>query len=168
MSKCNSGFLNLAPVSSCPATAVRAPDPNGAPPVPYVVRRDLLGAFASMLLLLPVEAGASKAAELDGELIAACAEFGRLEAAHEVACRAEDRAPEGPDKDRLLEQVEAILNRQIEIYDALCDVPARTPEGLRAKAQALSSWFQKASNGTPSRHEDQLAWSLVRDIAGRA
>lgn len=50
-----------------------APDPHRPPPVSAAVRRDVLGDFAAMLLLAPVEAGAVKAAELDGELLACCA-----------------------------------------------------------------------------------------------
>lgn len=145
---------------------VRAPDPNGAPPLAAAARRDLLGAFASMLLLVPSEAGANKAAELDGELIAACAEFGRLEDAYDVACRAEDRAPEGPEKDALLDQLDVLGDEQLAVYAAICVAPARTPEGLRAKAEALSCWFQRGSDDTPCNHGDQLAWSLVRDVLG--
>ena len=130
------------------------------------VRRDLLAGFASMLLLVPSEAGANKAAELDGELIAACAEFGRLEAAYDVACRAEDRAPDGPAKDALLDQLDVLGDEQLAVYAAICAAPARTPEGLRAKAQALACWFAKAGDGVPCNREDQLAWSLVRDVLG--
>ena len=121
---------------------VRAPDPNGAPPIPHARRRELLGSFASMLLLVLSEAGASKVVELDGELIAACAEFGRLDDAYAVACRAEDCAPDGPEKDALSDQLYVLGDEQRGIYDALCDMPARTPEGLRARAQACSARFQ--------------------------
>ncbi len=148
--------------------AVRAPDPNGAPPIPHAARRGLLGGFASMLLLIPSEAGASKAAELDGELIAACAEFGRLEDAYDVTCRAEDRTPDGPEKEALDAQLDVLGDQQLQLYAMLCGMPARTPEGLRAKAEAVLCWLQKAPDGTPCNHGDQLTWSLVRDLLGRA
>ncbi len=135
---------------------------------PHAARCDLFAGFASMLLLVPSEAGASKAAELDGELIAACAEFGRLEDAYDVTCRAEDRAPDGPEKDALLDQVDALGDEQLAVYAAICTTPARTPEGLRAKAHALACWFAKSGDGTPCNHGDQLAWSLVRDLLGWA
>lgn len=135
---------------------------------PHAARRDLFAGFASMLLLIPAEAGASKAAELDGELIAACAEFTRLEDAYDVACRAEDRTPEGPEKEALLDRLDVLGDEQLAVYAAICDAPARTPEGLRAKAGAVACWFAKSGDGTPCNHADQLAWSLVRDVLGWA
>ena len=92
-----------------PKTEQNAATPHGA-------RRDLLAGFAFMLLLVPAGVGASEAAELDGELIAACAEFGRLEAAYDVACRAEDRAPEGPEKEAPLDQLDVLGDKQLAVY----------------------------------------------------
>lgn len=100
-------------------------------------------------------------------MIAGCREFGRLEDAYEAAAQAESRASEGPEKDVLLDQLDVLGDQQLDLYATLCGMPARTPEGLRAKAEAVFCWFQKSSDGTPARHEDKLAWSLVRDVLGR-
>jgi len=56
--------------SSMAFNPVWAPDPHRPPPMSAAVRRDVLGTFASLLLVAPVEAGAGKAAELDRELLA--------------------------------------------------------------------------------------------------
>ncbi len=74
-----SGYHCSVPVISTgmvfrPSVSDRAPSPHLPPPVSSAVRRDLFGGFASMLLLVPTEAGAIKAGELDRELLACCAE----------------------------------------------------------------------------------------------
>ena len=121
-------------------------------------RRQLLGAPAAMLLLGCAEAGEAKARELDGELLAACAHYRRLEAAYRAtgAGEADMVCPDGYD--------EAVW--------AVAELPARTPEGLQAKAEAIFAW-----HGGYERHEgdeDEIApheameWSLILDVAGRA
>ena len=61
-------------------TLTRALDPHAVPPVSAGTRRDLFGTMGAMLLLTAAEAGTTKAAELDGELLECCAEAAALEA----------------------------------------------------------------------------------------
>ena len=61
-------------------TLTRAPNPHAAPPVSAATRRDLFGTMGALLLLTAAEAGTTKAAELDGELLECCAEATALEA----------------------------------------------------------------------------------------
>lgn len=73
---------------ACPGVAMRAPNPHLPPPTSDATRRDLFGAFSSMLLLVPIEAGASKAAELDGELLACCSDAEAIDARSNAICDA--------------------------------------------------------------------------------
>ncbi|MCK8784146.1 hypothetical protein M0638_07120 [Roseomonas sp. NAR14] len=110
-------------------------------------RNALTGAGAALLLLAAVEAGAGKAAELDGELITASAEYTRL-----AAGRATSPA----------------LLRELE--ERIAALPARTPEGIRAKAEA--AFLAMAAGGAvadgPAGTDSWLPWSLVLDLTGRA
>ena len=132
-------------------------------------RRDLLGGGASLLLLTAAAAGQAKAEELDGELIAAATEYARLEDQYCVLCLGEDELPE-PERSVCATQLAAISARQRELFDAMFDMPARTPEGLRAKAlAALCKVGDGDSNATqPISYDDNLTWSLLCDILGRA
>jgi hypothetical protein len=150
----------------------RAPDPHAAPPVAIATRRDLFGTMGAMLLLTAVEAGPAKAAELDGELIELSAEFvawkradhgayaAMDEAQRQAACLARPRpwseaAHHTPD--RLL-------------VTRIARMPARTPEGLRAKATALWWFYDGTDEWEPFgwRREDALLASVLDDVLGRA
>lgn len=145
MSGCESPPLRLA--------SPGAPDPHLPPPISAATRRTLFGGFASMLLLVPAEAGA----ELDGELIAVTREA--------LSCEAETERLLSIDEDHPgIEGVSALLAT---MYSRCCALPARTPEGLVAKATVLD--FLLIADG-PREGEispEFLARSLVEDILGR-
>ena len=130
-------------------------------------RRQLFGSGAALLLMAPVASG--KAAELDGELLAVCAEFDALErqlnamhtgGANAIADHDERDAAQRP-----------LQERQSDLLDRMCELPARTPEGVLAKARSLDLWDkgQIEENGTADGYWDErMLASLMRDLLGRA
>ena len=65
-------------------------------------------------------------------------------------------------------QVKALVSRRWELREAITDTPARTPEGLVAKAH-VALW--ELSDGDPeegpTHGSSTVAWSLARDVLGR-
>ena len=116
-----------------------------------------------MLLLALTEAEASKAAELDGELLACCADAAE---ADREASRIMDLVDGMSDDDPALLTGLWLARPLVAEYDAAADrareLLARTPEGLRAKARLLLLHLA-AEQGC-----EALAGSLARDVAGRA
>lgn len=140
-------------------TLTRAPDPHQAPPVSAATRRDLLGTVGALLLLTAAEAGPAKAAELDGELLACCAEADRLETRAEalIAGLPLDLplAPGWWEAEQMDDEAYSLRERVVRL-------PARTPEGMQAKAGIVLSRLE--ANGIAS----EIARSLARDLMGRA
>ena len=139
-------------------TLQRAPDPHQAPPVAAATRRDLFGTMGALLLLSAAEAGSAKALELDRELLACCQEADALEARSNALTRGlpiDASLPVWKEADRLDDQA-------YDLRDRVVDLPARTPEGLQAKAQLVVSRLE--ANGLAT----ELALSLARDVLGRA
>jgi len=115
---------------------VRAPDPHALPPLSSATRRSVFGQMGAALLLVAPAAGEAKAAELDGELLALCGEYVAIQRDERAAVAAmaleESRAfhaahlsamfRDGPTPAALLLQ-------------RIAGLPARTPDGVRAKAQ---------------------------------
>ena len=147
-------------------TLTPAPNPHQAPPVSAATRRDLFGTMGALLLLTAAEAGSAKAAELDGELLSCCRDF---YAAHRRYVES-DQAPTWYD-----EEMDAITEDRCGILRHLGGLVARTPEGLRAKAEVLriamdydvrvqiADTFEDRA-----RPHEWLAMSLCRDLLGRA
>jgi hypothetical protein len=135
-----------------------------------VSRRDTAAGGIAMLVLATAAAGQAKAEELDGELLALCREF------HEtipVVTRLEDERDElpfnHPHEAALERQVWAIVTRRLELREAITGTPARTPEGLMAKARvALWETCDGGPEAGPISGSHGVAWSLARDILGRA
>ena len=128
------------------------------PPVPAATRRNLFGVAGAMMLLTAAEAGPAKAAELDGELLSCCAEADRLEALSDamvVGLPSSGRCPVWAEADRLGDEAYSLRERVVAM-------PARTPEGLQAKALLVLSRLE--DNGLACG----LALSLARDVLGRA
>lgn len=154
--------ISTAPMALLGAS-VRAPDQHLPPPVSADTCRDLLGAFASMLLLLPIEAGASKAAELDGELLACCCEAQAIDVRSNAICDEVEDLPSSDPRWEMAYTEAAILMKNYRVAVARAVVlPARTPEGLRAKAGLVLSHMQNDDTST------DIALSLARDVTGRA
>ena len=131
------------------------------PPVSAATRRDLFGTMGAMLLLTAAEAGPAKAAELDGNLLALCNEAVAL---HEASTDATDAImATDPPLARLQSTAawKAVYARSAtwhELCAEIADMPARTPEGLRAKAIVLRRVIAL---------EEPLVASLCRDLLGR-
>ena len=129
-------------------TLTRAPNPHAAPPVAIATRRDLFGTMGAMLLLTAAEAGPAKAAELDGELLECCAEADVLYArASAIAC------VDG-------QMSACLMDDGFALHLQAASIPARTPEGLQAKAQIVLSRDMNGIGG-------EMALSLARDVLGR-
>jgi hypothetical protein len=134
-------------------------------------RRNLFGAGAAMLLLGATEAGPAKAQELDGELLAACARFLQAEAKwrrlNDLVCAAETTfGVHAPEVGRAEAERDA---HGLECHDAaaaVCLLPARTPEGLRAKAQAVFAFYQPDPPEARSIVGPAM-WQLVCEVAGQ-
>ena len=144
-----------------------APDPASAPPVSLATRRDLFGTMGTMLLLTAAEAGAGKAAELDRDLLAACAAFYDADRT--------DRASNTDEPTPSDELVEARRDARDELLDQAATLPARTPEGLMAKAAVLRvAMHRDVTESLNETFADRaepyhvLADSLCRDLLGRA
>ena len=125
-------------------------------------RRDLLGAASTLLLLGAAEAGSAKAAELDGELIAVCAAA--------IAADDQSMALLNPVDDLLMsdprckaawDQSHQVMRGYFASVQRAVELPARTPEGLQAKAElALRSLM-------PNGDEHPLVVSVLRNMLGR-
>ena len=127
---------------------------------PATSRRALIGTS--------FEAGTSKAAELDGDIIQASREYVALEAELGRLCSLEGNLPMSK-RDELFADMDVVHDQQDALRAVMAATPARTPEGLRAKAAALQAWLPTNPDGTaPYRDEDALAWSLCDDLLGRA
>ena len=120
---------------------------------PTARRALLCGASASALLLAAPAAGTAKAAELDGDLIAL------LEEARALA-----NAP------RVTSSLAPLFTRRPweAALDAAARLPARTPEGLHRKAEAVAEWLAgddwRTSTPWDCTGETAVAWSLLRDL----
>ena len=133
-------------------------------------RRQLFGGTASLMLLASSAAGAAKATELDGELITAATEYAHLQDEFSIVCAQEDLLPVGPEKEAAAARMEAIEDRQADLRGAMCDMQARTPEGIRAKAVAARCCIADGDSRAtkPINDEEWLVWSLLDDLLGRA
>ena len=62
------------------------------------------------------------------------------------------------------------VERIHELRELIADLPARTPEGLRAKAKVALVDMSEDGSGTlePVDHQQWIGWSLARDVLGRA
>ena len=150
----------------------RAPDPHQAPPVSAATRRELFGTMGAMLLLTAVEAGTAKAAELDGELLACCAEALAIDRESDrlwATCLAlpDAAADDHPAWAAYDAHTETTRGPWHALARRIGELPARTPEGLRAKVAAARSAIPGGRREDPEPC-DRLAWSVFEDVLGRA
>lgn len=133
-------------------------------------RRGMLGAataaLAAPLLSTTPAVRPAHATDIDGELIQLCANL--------AACRAEvehNNRVGVPD-----DVCDRAMDRWIELVDRVIDTPARTPEGIRAKAGATRDVLKinlldgsgRTMMSLGIEQEDWIGWSLVHDILGEA
>ncbi len=112
-----------------------------------------------------------KAQELDGQLIGAAADFHRLRA-ESKAFWSGSEALGREAEERMWDDCDAGLWRLTDGAMALvAKLPARTPEGLRAKASVAQALFLEHHGGQIEEgcedEEIKVSLSLVRDILGR-
>jgi hypothetical protein len=135
----------------------------------HIARRGLIA--GSALLLLAGAAGAAKAEELDGKLIALCREFDDAEVTFAAWDAERDFMPFDHPRVKEIEKLEwKLVNRRHEIREEVAELKAHTPEGLQAKARMVLTEFETEADPTkPScNHQYLAAVSLARDILGRA
>ena len=153
-------------------TLTPAPDPHQAPPVSAATRREMFGTMGALLLLTAAEAGPTKAAELDGELIAMCEEVVAIDQESdrlwEICCAQADGVKgDHPTFVAYDAHENATFAHRLGLIDTIVNTPARTPEGLRAKAATARSTMPVEPIEDRSRG-DRLALSLYADMLGRA
>ncbi len=133
-------------------------------------RRDLLKAGAAFLLAGTLPDAAPIAACADAPLLDRCSEL------HELF-QLNERDNLAGVIGRTDAELDARGVRFAELVQAITDLPARTPEGLRAKALALecvlTQYVAIGIGETLPEAEDAeghelLAWSLARDVQARA
>ena len=132
-----------------------------------VGRRDAAAGGLAMLVLAAAAAGSAKAEELDGELLALCREFHVNRQEIDAYWDIQPPAIGSPDADRS----RALVDRYHCLREELAALPARTPEGLQAKARILLSEFEgEDDENYPGQYDPRgaLALSLARDLIGRA
>ena len=136
-----------------------------------VSRREAAAGGVAMLVLAAAAAGQAKAEELDGELLTLVREFKDRETEFPRLTQIEERygprSPRGRAADR---EMRRLVERRWDIRWRVAELTARTPEGLRAKAW-LALWETcdgTPEHGRPSCDDQAVAWSLARDLLGRA
>jgi hypothetical protein len=148
----------------------RAPDPHAPPPLSASTRRSAFGQMGAALLLVAPAAGDAKAAELDGELLALCGEYVAMQR-DERACVAamtldESRAFHAASTSAMFRDEPAPDELLLQRIGRL---PARTPEGVRAKARVLVWFYGGNDDRMPHAfRQDRVLVSLLGDLAGRA
>ena len=153
-------------------TIMQVPNPHGAPPVSVATRRDLFGTMGALPLLTAAEADPAKAAELDGDLFACCAEALAIEAESNrlfriAADAGDDASPDHPAWLAHDAYDDATNPRWHKLVEHIAGMPARTPEGLRMKAAVARSAITQERRDFPDP-ADNLAWSVLTDVLGRA
>lgn len=130
-------------------------------------RRALLVATAGLLAsgAAPARGAAASASENpDALLITMCDRI--------VATDEERERLESPYYDsygsppHVSEQTDAIVAEMHRLSEAVAEMQAATPEGLRAKARAMMAYACYMADGTPDwgNHNELLGWSLARDL----
>jgi hypothetical protein len=138
-------------------------------------RRDLFGASTAAMLVMTAPAeGKAKVAGIDADLLAACGEYLRLHDA-ELPLRAIMRGDDDEAGDRAYDYCDTkIWDRQDELTGQIRALSAKTPEGIRSKAQVTQIVLSRAVMATlgetfeeqAERHE-MLVMSLLQDMVGR-
>ncbi len=103
----------------------------------------------------------------DTELLAACRSFSRLYGEIQRIDADGDDTPES--------ECNGIVDAWWDGLNAIIDMPARTPEGIQAKAGAtrialeyLATPMLDQTVDVDGRGHERLAWSLVNDMLGEA
>lgn len=158
-----------------PASSVQPPSHPKPLPVPphgpaKPSRRGVMLATAKLLVLGGAVAGASAAEAApvpgnpDSDLIAMC---DRIVAAHQEIERAESpyyNEPCSPSHVRA--RTSLLVAEGHRLSEAVAEMEALTPEGVRAKARAMLTYIGYDIDERPiwSNHDELLGWSIARDL----
>jgi hypothetical protein len=134
-------------------------------------RRDIAAGGIAMMVLAAAAAGVDKAQEVDGHLLALCRESVELstdlDRITDALCDMEPKREAHPLAQRKREAAE----RFCELRQLIADLPARTPEGLQAKARVVLAEFDGDDDYEryPGQYDPRgaLALSLARDLLGK-
>lgn len=99
-------------------------------------------------------------------LLEACTAFDALETEFIMTFDGSDLDEESTEGMAVLADRDRIQAAQDPLVDAICDSPAITLAGLRAKARSLALYDEKAINVDATGHTDRLRTSLLQDILG--
>ena len=120
------------------------------------------GAGAALFALGGGEAVAAASLAPDAELLACCTLARAIDDRTTAACDAvEHLASDDPRWEVTYQEARREMVTYHLMVERAAELPARTPEGLRAKAELALSYL--AANDDP-----EIAVSLARDVAGRA
>ena len=161
--------MSRTPKATTPTTTGQH-DASAAAARHHPARRDLFGFGAAMLLLVAPAAGAAKAEELDGRLIAAAAAF----QAAEDRLAWIDAHPLGlpcghPENTAQEAEVAELCGVWDDAVHEAAEVEPRTPEGLRLKGRIACAAVKRDRDGcVQSRSTDAQLRALARAVAGRA
>ena len=141
---------------------------------PAASRRSLAGGAVAALLGTAAIVGTNPPrapiVNPDAAVIALCCEYIGLSTRHAALCAEQDSIPdhlitaEHAEWNRLDDLVVAIGVRLGELENEIAEMPAVTPVGQRAKAEALLWVIRHISD----QHGGSFARSLARDLVGRA
>ena len=131
----------------------------------------MLGGAGSLALAAPAAPCATAARNPDAALIALGREHARIEQEQtEIEAAADRVRATGGDVQPLNDRSDALNERMCFITENAAVLQARTPDGVRAKVVILGDSWSFALRGLDKvgdcQHE--LAWSIVRDLAGTA
>lgn len=99
-------------------------------------------------------------------LLEACSAFDKLECAYVLTFDGQDVDETSTKGIALALERHRIEMAQEPLVDVICDSPAVTLAGLRAKARSLALYDEFAINVDATEHTDRLRTSLLQDILG--
>ena len=160
------GELRAATPAGIHARAQTLAQHNGA----FVFSFDGGGAAGRMLAYLLRDAAelgmtptSSAPAVRDAELITACEQHDMLE---RQSLATFDAIADEMERDAAQAPIKAA---QEPLLDSICDLPATTPEGHRARARSLALWdLDLMRRGAGSCPNDRMVAAMVRDLIGGA
>lgn len=133
-----------------------------------ISRRDAAAGGVAMLVLAAAAAGQPKAAEQDGELIKLCHEFKRLnQETDRLGLMGDDLPFADPERAALDAKIRPMVDRIHAMRGEISDIPARTPEGVLAKAKVALMDLVPGEQW-PDDNSQWLAISVLDDLLRRA
>ena len=130
-------------------------------------RRAVLAAAAAAAALPALAAPAGTQVSPDAELLRLLAEMDALQRqADPIFDRAWALPSSSAEGKELLARAYGLMDIWHERKRQVAALPARTTEGLRAKAKMAMTFVDLHADGTPSE-DDMITWSVLRDVLAR-